>query len=179
MACRLQSIPRPCGYNLEGISDVYVIDTDDFQAFKFDGDDLYKDCKVIQIAKIGDFTTLPAPVSAKYTSSLQNGYYTHTLETFITSLSGDILANQHLATKRRYIVIFRTNNGNYFTFGYTNGATYSYANQTTESTGTLITLTGVTPYPLFEVTAEAMTDTAPLGFEFVADFTNYTYCVNA
>lgn len=153
--CRIHNIVPLCGYRLEGIDFIRLLDYDDFVGFKFDGDDLYSNCKVTAILRSGDFVPVDAPETAKYTSPLQNGVYTHTLETFIGDLSAELEATLRLATKRRYIVLFRAKNGRYFAFGYDAGATVSYADQTAEGIGSLVTITATSMYPIFEVAEDA------------------------
>lgn len=152
MACRIQTIKPLCAYNVEGIQRIILLDSADFIGFAFDGDGLYNNCLVTDIARSGDFAELQTPDSAKYNSNVTGG---HVLETFIGELSAFSLANLHLATKRRFIVFFQTTAGKYFTFGYRAGATLTYASQTAESLGSLVTLTADTNYPLFEVNADA------------------------
>lgn len=152
MACRIQSIKPPCAYNVEGIQRIILLDSADFIGFAFDGDGLYNNCLVTDIYRGGDFAELQTPDSAKYSS---NSAGVHNLETFIGELSAFSLANLHLATKRRFIAFFQTNAGKYFTFGYRAGAFLTYANQTAESLGSLVTLSADTNYPLFEVNAAA------------------------
>lgn len=173
--CRIQNITPPCGYRVEGIDLIRLLDFDDFDGFKFDGDDLYNNCLVTAILRSGDFVEVDAPETAKYTSALQNGAYTHTLETFIGDLSADLEATLHLATKRRYIVLFRAKNGRYFTFAYEAGATVSYANQTAEGIGALVTVTAASVYPIFEVSEEAF-NAETYSSEFIPDFDNGAYC---
>ena len=145
----------PCGYRVEGIDLIRLLDFDDFDGFKFDGDDLYSNCLVTAVLRSGDFVEVDTPETAKYTSSLQNGIYTHTLETFIGELSAELGAMLHMATKRRYIVLFRAKNGRYFAFAYEAGASVSYANQTAGGIGALVTITTTSIYPLFEVLPQA------------------------
>lgn len=178
MACRIQSIKPPCAYNVEGIQRVYLLDFDDFQGFKFDGDDLYADCLVLAVQRSAAFVELETQDTAKYTSSITGGLYTHTLETFISALAAETLANLHLATKRRYLVLFQTKEGRYYAFGYDAGAAVTYANQTAEAVGSLVTASASSIFPLFEVTAAAMTDEAPYSAEFLPDFDFNTYCLN-
>lgn len=165
----------PCGYRVEGIDAIRLLDFDDFNGFKFEGDDLYSNCLVTAILRSGDFVEVDTPDTAKYTSSLQNGMYTHVLETFIGDLSADLEATLHLATKRRYIVLFRAKNGRYFAFAYEAGANVSYANQTAEGIGSLVTVTASSIYPLFEVSEAAFT-AKPFSSEFLPDFENGAYC---
>lgn len=173
--CRIQNIKPPCGYRVEGIEAIRLLDFDDFDGFKFDGDDLYANCLVTAILRSGDFVSIDTPDTAKYSSSLQNGIYTHTLETFIGDLSAEMEANLHLATKRRYIVLIKAKTGRYLAFGYEAGAGVSYANQTAEGLGSLVTITGASIYPIFEVSEEAFTSPA-YSSEFIPDFSNGAYC---
>lgn len=139
MKCRIKSIVPSCGYRVEGIASILALDFDDFKGFRFEGDDLYKNCLVSAVFRSGEFIEIDAPDTAKYNSTLQNGAYTHTLETFIGELSHEWAAMLHLSTKRRYIVFFRAKSGRYFCFGYEAGASSSYTNQTTDGTGSLVT----------------------------------------
>lgn len=173
--CRIKNIKPPCDYRIDGITDIRLLDTDDFDGFNFDGDDLYNNCLVTAVLRSGDFSELETPDTAKYTSSLQNGLYSHTVETFIGELSADTLANLHLATKRRYVAFFRMKSGRYFCFGYDAGATVTYANQTSDGTGALVTLSASSIYPLFEVSGEA-NNTEIFNGEFLPDFNNGAYC---
>lgn len=145
--CRIQNLKPPCGYQTEGITDIRLLDFDDFDGFVFRGDDLYSNCYVTTILRSGDYVSLDTPDTAKYSTQ---GEYTHTLETFIGDLSAELLAQLHLATKRRYIVTFRGGNGRYFVFGYEAGAKVSYVNQTAEGLGAVVTITASSVYPLFE-----------------------------
>lgn len=173
--CRIQNIKPPCGYRVEGIDLIRLLDFDDFDGFKFDGDDLYSNCLVTAILRSGDFVEVDTPETAKYSSSLQNGSYTHTLETFIGDLSAELEATLHLATKRRYIVFFRAKNGRYFAFAYEAGANVSYANQTAEGVGSLVTITATSIYPIFEVEGQAFIAQV-YSSEFLPDFENGAYC---
>lgn len=173
--CRIQNIKPPCGYRVEGIDLIRLLDFDDFDGFKFDGDDLYNNCLVTAVLRSGDFVEVDTPETAKYTSSLQNGIYSHSLETFIGDLSAELEATLHLATKRWYIVLFRAKNGRYFAFAYEAGANVSYANQTSEGIGSLVTITATSIYPLFEV-SEVAFNSETYSSEFMPDFDNGAYC---
>lgn len=173
--CRIQNIAPLCGYRVEGLDLIRLLDFDDFDGFKFDGDDLYNNCLVTAVLRSGDFVEVDTPETAKYTSSLQNGIYTHTLETFIGDLSAELEATLHLATKRRYIALFRTRNGRRHAFAYEAGASVSYANQTAEGVGSLVTITATSIYPLFEVSKEAFSSET-FSSEFIPDFDNGAYC---
>lgn len=173
--CRIQNIAPPCGYRVEGIDFIRLLDFDDFDGFRFEGDDLYNNCLVTAILRSGDFVEVDTPETAKYTSTLQNGIYTHTLETFIGDISASLEATLHLATKRRYIALFRAKNGRYLAFAYEAGATVSYANQTAEGIGSLVTISATSIYPIFEVAVDAFT-AKPYNVEFLPDFDSGAYC---
>lgn len=173
--CRIRNIAPLCGYRVEGLDLIRLLDFDDFNGFKFDGDDLYSNCLVTAILRSGNFVEVDTPETAKYTSSLQNGVYTHTLETFIGDLSADLEATLHLATKRRYIALFRAKTGRFFAFAYEAGASVSYASQTAEGLGSLVTISATSIYPLFEVSKQAFTEKA-FNVEFVPDFDSGAYC---
>lgn len=172
--CRIQSLKPPCAYNVFGIQAVQLLDLDDFVALRFDGDDLYSNCLVTAIYRTGEFIELETPDSARVTSTLQNGRYTHTIETFIGDLSAFYASNLHLATKRRFLACFRSNAGGLHLFGYEAGASLVYANQTDEATGSLVTITASSIYPLFEATPDAMTTTYT--GEFIPDFETLAFC---
>lgn len=173
--CRIQNIKPPCGYTVEGIDEILLLDFEDFKGYQFDGDDLYKNCLVTAVLRVGDFKELEAPnLVAKYASNLSNGIYAHTLETFISELSSSTLSNLHLASKRRQVPVFKAKNGRYYTFGYEAGASVIYTNQTADVIGSLVTISGASIYPLFELTAAALTNLYVSGFK--VDFINGAYC---
>jgi len=149
MGCRIKNIVPNCGYTSNGVSAIFLLDFEDFQGFRFQGDDLYGNCFVEGVARTGEFTEVAASDVSRYNSVLQNGIYTHTVETFAAGLSADFSADLHLSTKRRYVVFFRTKAGKYYCFGYEAGATLNYSNQT-EEIGSVVTLSALSVYPLFE-----------------------------
>lgn len=156
--CRIQHLVPPCGYREGGIDSIRLLDFDDFNGFEFGGTGLYDDCLVTDVLREGNFAEVDAPDTAKYNSVLQNGVYTHTLETFVGELSAELASALHLATKRRYIVVFRSKSGRHFIFGYEAGALVSYASQTADGIGSLVTISATSIYPLFEVSGQVMTD---------------------
>lgn len=164
-----------CGYQVDGIDRILLLDFDDFAGFEFAGSDLYSNCLVTAIRRSGDFVELACPDTAKYSSALQSGLYGHTLETSVGDISAETLAALHLATDRRYLAILHTVSDRHFAFAYDAGATVAYTNQTADGIGSLVTIAAASVYPLFEVTAAALTDETQNG-EFTPDFTNGTYC---
>lgn len=173
--CRINKIKPPCGYSVEGIARIWLLDFEDFGGYRFENNDLYSANMVTAILRSSEFTEIDAPdMVAKYSST---GAYVHSLETFVGALSAETLRNLHLGTKRRQIVLFLTNSGRYFTFGYEAGARLTYVNQTAEGLGSVVTLTASSIYPLFEASAELFNLVTP-GDEWDVDFINLTYCVD-
>lgn len=174
---RIQHIKPPTAYVLEGVSEVLLLDFDDFKGFRFEGGDLYKNCLVSAILRLDEFKQIDAPdLVAKYFSTLQNGVYQHTVETFIAELSAATLSNLHLASKRRQVAVFRAKTGKYYTFGYEAGAAVTYSNQTADALGSLVTVTATSIYPLFEVQAEAMAGPILIPEVWNVDYLNNTFC---
>jgi len=141
----------PCDYIIDGIASIWALDYGYFKLFRFEGDGLYDNCIITAIKRTDDFIEIASPETANYTSTLQNGIYNHTLETFIADLSGESISNLHLATKKRFIPIYKTHSGRYFCFGYEAGASFIYAAQTSEGLGSMVTMSASSVYPLFEV----------------------------
>jgi hypothetical protein len=166
MSCRIAHIKPPCGYIVEGVEQIWLLDFDDFGGYKFYEDGNYEKCYVEEILQSGTFKELDAPdLVAKYSST---GNYAHRLETFVGALNSSTLSSLHLATKRRQVVLFKTNSQQYFTFGYEAGAAVSYANQTNEGFGSAVTLTSNSIYPLFEYTG-AIPNDDEMGGETIYD----------
>lgn len=174
MATRITTLMPACGYNPGGITSVRVLDWDDFAAFGFSGAALYDSCLVTEVERTGEFADVQAEV-AKYSGPLNGKIITHTLETFIGSMSADMIAAIHLASRRRYVVIFSGMNGRSYAFGYEAGAAVTYTGQTDGSQGFIITFTASSIYPLFEVTAQALIDNTSAGV-WLPDFVHGAYC---
>lgn len=175
MACRLKNILPVCEYNVDGIDEIKVLDFADFQAFGFQAGALYDSGKVTQVYASGPPATLPAGEGTKYTGDNKAGIYVHTLETFIHSSTGEILAALNLATRRRLIPFYRTRAGRWYTFGYEAGAAPTFTGQTAEVVGNLVTITAASIYPLFEVDPAALAiiqvgDYRPADYDTINDY---------
>lgn len=152
--CRISNLTPPCGYNVQGIVDAWLMDFEDFGGFEF-ANDAREDVALVQSIFGGGAVRLPVSGATKYSSSMSGRMYAHTLETFIPSLSSQIVRDLNLASRRRYIVIFTTSDGRRFVFGYESGAKLSYSGQTTDAVGAAVTLSAASIHPLFELTADA------------------------
>lgn len=152
MASKITTLKPACDYTLEGIRAVSLLDWEDFVGFEFSGDDLYSNCQVVAINQGADFVDVQSDFS-KYTSQVSTRVYTHTVECFVAALNASMLSNLALGIMRRYVVLFETNAGKRFVFGYEAGASFNYAGQTEGAIGATVTLTCLSRYPLFEVNA--------------------------
>lgn len=170
---RISNIKPPCGYTVEGIAKIWLLDKEDFKGYRFDENGLYGSCLVTDILRVGEFIELDAPdMVARYNGS---GSYLHGIESFIKGLASETISNLHLGTKRRQVVVFLTKAGRFHSFGSDAGAVLSYTNQTAESLGSLVNLSAASRYPLYEVTADAMARfVRPVLFR--PDFDNGAYC---
>lgn len=174
MRTKIASIKPLCGYSVEGIRAVYLFDYDEFDGFEFDGTP--EDCIVTAILSRGTAVELSAhDTTTEYKSSSASGINTHMLDTFVPELSGAMQSRIHIASKRRYVVLFRSVAGAWLTYGKDAGATLSYANQTTGAAGTMITISGQSEYPLFEVLDSAVPTVKPRSM-WAVDFNNLTFC---
>lgn len=158
MSCRIKNIIPPCAYNVDGIISIKALDLDDLKGLRFTEDGLYNSCLVTDILRSDDFIDIYTSDLAKYSSTLENGVYTHLIETFINQLSSEIISTLHLATKRRYLMLFKTKAERYFCFGYETGATISYSNQTTDGSGSLVNISASSTHPLFEVCEKTLSE---------------------
>lgn len=174
MASRITTLMPACGYNPGGITSVRVLDYDDFIGFGFEGGALYDRCLVTDIDRIGNFADVQAK-AAKYSGPISGKIVTHTLETFVESMEADIIAAIHLASRRRYVVVFDGMNGRAYAFGYEAGAQPVYTGQTDGAQGFIITFAAPSVYPLFEVTPQALLDTTPTS-NWLADYVTGAYC---
>lgn len=164
-----------CAYAPEGIAQVQALDFEDFAGLQFDSDDIYTNCLVTSIVRTGDFAEIAAGTSTQYRGPYANGIYTHTLETYIPSLSATMSSALHLATKRRLFIVFTDNGGRHFCFGREAGATLTYTGQTAEGLGYMVSITCVSKYPLFEVLTSALQE-GPQPFTVSPDFGDSAYC---
>ncbi len=156
-SCLIQSLTRDCGYQVEGVDEIHLLDYENFGGFTFEGDGLSTTGVITEMRRDWKLIDVSAPdATAKYSSTRQNGLYTHTLETFVPELSGEMQARLDLAARRRFLPIFRGKNGRYFIFGWEAGATLTYTNQTDGGLGSLVTLEASSIHPLFEMTAQAL-----------------------
>lgn len=174
MATRITTLLPACGYNPGGITSVRVLDFADFIGFGFEDGALYDSCLVTSVERSGEFADVQAKI-AKYSGPLNGKIINHTLETFIESMESDFIAAIHLASRRRYVVIFEGMNNRAYAFGYEAGAVPVYTGQTDGALGYMVTFSAPSVYPLFEIVSEALKENTPT-VDWLPDFTNGAYC---
>lgn len=174
MATRITKLVPACGYNPGGIASVRVLDYEDFIGFGFESGGLYDSCLVTDVERSGEFADVQAKV-AKYSGAINGKIINHQLETFVESMEADMTAQIHLASRRRYVVVFVGADGRAYGFGYEAGAVPVYAGQTDGAQGYMITFSAPSIYPLFEITAQALIENMPV-VKWLPDFNNGAYC---
>lgn len=160
-------------YNLGGISNIWLLNIDDFIAYQFKDDSLHNSGYVDALYKNAPFLELGHVEETYLKETFGNGIYKQELSTFVRNLGQDILNWSQYAMSGKYLVIFRTMHDRYFTFGSDGGAKLSYSGQTGqigEVNGIAIKLEKNSIYPMFEVNADTL-KTKVLGSEFLSYMT--------
>ncbi len=171
MAYKLtKGIDSPTNYNLGGISNIWLLNIDDFITYKFKDDALHNTSYVDAIYKENIFFELGNVEESNLKETIGNGIYKQEINTFIGDLNQDILNWLQYAVYGRYVVVIRTMHDRYFTFGSDGGAKLSHSGQTGqrgELNGVAIKLDKSSIYPLFEINPDAV-KTRVLGSQFSA-----------
>lgn len=158
MSCYLtRNIKHSCDYNAGGISKIYLVDIRDFSAYQFAEDGLYDKCYVDKIIIGAEYIEIDSISEATFTESQDNGIYKQELTSFIRGLEGEKTNTMLLASSNKYVVVFSTYGGKYFTFGSDNGCTFSFSQivgKVGESEGYSINLSKNSIYPLFQCSVQ-------------------------
>lgn len=171
MACRLiQNIKHTCLYNPGGISEIYLLDIDDFISYTFINDTLYNTCYVDNISKKekAKFIVLSEVSESNFTESGDSGLYKQQFSSFVGTIEAAKTANLLIASNRKYLVAFRNMQGKVYTFGQDGGASVTFTQitgQIGETAGYQVTITKESVYPLFELNAEKFNTTLLLSTE--------------
>lgn len=166
MACKIKNI-KPCGYSAPGVLRIALLDLEDLQGVEFS--DL---ATIATVQRLGEFSELIASSGAKYSSAEIKGGHSHTLETFVPSLSGEVSAELWKASKNKYLIIFIDGQGLAHAFGIDSPATLTFQ-ASTEEGGFAVSINSNSKYPLLEVadlTFEARAD-------YVPDFDGGAFCI--
>ena len=164
MTCRLlKEITHSCEYNSGGIAEIFLMDIANFTSYKFLDDSLYDSCLVEEIERSADAGQLDVPVSlgvvseSSFTEQENNDIYNQTLNTFVRSLDYEKLAQLLRLKARKNLVLFKTHQDKWFTFGSDTGASLGFeqiSGQLGESNGYKITIKASSVFPLFELAGE-------------------------
>lgn len=160
-------------YNLGGMSNIWLLNIDDFKAYQFRDDSLYNSGYVDEVYKSNPFIELGRVDETNLKETIGNGIYKQELNTFVRTMSEETLNWLQYAMLGRYLVIFRTMHDRFFTFGSDGGAKLSYSAQTGQIgdvNGTAIKLEKSSIYPMFEVNGDTL-KTKVLGSEFLSYIT--------
>ncbi len=164
MNCKLtKNIKASCKYNPGGISEIYLLDIRDFITYRFREDNLFDKPFVEAIYRPYNATYISLGVvqESNFTENKDaNGTYKQSLSTFVHTLEADKLENLLIAEASHYIVVFKTLQDTWFTFGSNKGASFSFSQltgQTGETNGYNITISADSIYPLFEAADDVLT----------------------
>ncbi|GAB6007486.1 hypothetical protein FACS1894179_04850 [Bacteroidia bacterium] len=168
MGCKLiQNIKHSCEYNAGGITEIYLLDIDDFVAYQFEGDALYDGCMVDTIKTQNvDYLRMDTVIESNFTETQDSGIFKQTLSTFVGTPEASKTSNLLLSAGRKYLVVFKTSQGMFYSFGSDGGATIAFSQQTGqqgEASGYSIAITKNSIYPLFEVNARKFNKILVLG----------------
>ena len=184
MNCRLiKNIKHSCEYNPGGIKEIYLLDIRDFKTYLFRNDELYENCFVDRIFKEDtEYINLDIVSESTFNETHENGIYKQQLTTFVGTLSHEKTADLLLAKANKYLIAFRTNQDNIYTFGSDGGASVNFtqsSGQTGETSGYSITITKDSVFPLFEVDANKFNKLLVLGTEnnIIVSTEDYKYAI--
>jgi hypothetical protein len=168
MGCKLiQNIKHSCEYNAGGITEIYLLDIDDFVAYQFEGDTLYDGCMVDTIKTQNvDYLRMDTVTESNFTETQDSGIFRQVLSTFVGTPEASKTSSLLLSVGRKYLVVFKTSQGMFYSFGSDGGATVAFSQQTGqrgEASGYSIAITKNSIYPLFEVNARKFNKLLVLG----------------
>ena len=170
MDCKLnKDLTGGCKYSISGIHSLWVLNIDDFQIYEFMDDKLYSEIYINNIYTKGRWYELQTIDESKFTEKFVNGGYTQEVTTYISKFDSEIQAEILKTNKRKFLVLFRTNEGRYFVFGSDGGVSIAYTAETGtkgSSIGYSITLSKNSQFPLFEVNPDYMVNGGGAKFHY-------------
>jgi hypothetical protein len=154
MDYKLTSDMKPAsGYNVGGVSRIWLSDIEDFASYQFEENDSGCRRMVTSVSASSPFIELGIMAEANFTEDCVDNIFRQKLSAFIEPLSAEMSAKLLIATGNKYLVLFRSPQGKFFTFGSDGGASLSFTQQTgagNESSGYAVTIVKNSIYPLFE-----------------------------
>lgn len=174
MNCKLnKDLTGDCKYSISGIHSLWVLNIDDFQVYEFRNDKLYSEIYVDNIFIKGKWYELQTIDDSKFTEKFVNGGYTQELTTYISKFDSEIQAEILKTNKRKFLVLFRTNEGRYFVYGSDGGVPFIYTAETGAkgaSIGYSVTLSKSSQFPLFEVNPDYIINGGGAKFQYLPVF---------
>lgn len=174
MDCKLnKDLTGECKYAISGIHSLWVLNIDDFQVYEFMNDKLYSEIYIDNIYIKGKWYELQTIDESKFTEKFANGGYTQELTTYISKFDSEIQAEILKTNKKKFLVLFRTNEGRYFVFGSDGGVPLTYTAETGSkgsSIGYSVTLSKNSQFPLFEVNPDYMVNGGGAKFQYLPVF---------
>lgn len=174
MDCKLnKDLTGICDYAISGIHSLWVLNIDDFQVYEFRNDKLYSEIYIDNIYIKGKWHELQTIDESKFTEKFVNGGYTQELTTYISKFDSEIQAEILKTNKRKFLVLFRTNEGRYFVYGSDGGVALTYTSETGtkgSSIGYSVTLSKNSQFPLFEVNPDYMVNGGGAKFQYLPVF---------
>lgn len=150
----MNNIKRTLGYNLGGITHIWLLNIENFISYKFEHDKLPDKCLVSNIIASAEFIEADAISESNYTETYHEGVYKQKLATFIYPLTSEKLVNLLTVKKAKYLVAFRTISNRFFCFGADGGASITFSQQTGkdgDNQGYSISIQKSSSQPLFEM----------------------------
>lgn len=173
-----ESIRSEAGYNLGGISTIFLLDIDYFFGLEFDDDRLYDQVLVSQIFRDIPFITLDVVDEAEFKETYTNGVFKHELKSFVRAINHQTTRLLEKVKTKRFVVVFKTYQGRYHLWGSEGGVKLSYSLQTgisSDVNGMSISLDKNSTLPLLEVKQSAM-QTIPS--VYIPQF-DHAYCLDS
>lgn len=162
MNCKLiKDIKASCLYNPGGISAIYLLDIRDFIGYRFREDNLYEKAYVEALYRDyeAQYHCIESVDESNFTEEKPKGIYNQVLSTFVHTLDADKLESLLLGGANRYVVVFKTLQETWFTFGSDGGASIKFTQitgQVGESNGYAVTISMDSDYPLFEAAPDVL-----------------------
>lgn len=174
MDCKLnKDLIGSCNYSVAGINKLWVLNIDDFQVYEFKNDGLYSEVYVENIYIKGKWYEVQTVDDSKFTEKFTAGGYAQELNTYVAQFDSDIQSEILKTNKRKFLVLFRTNEGKYFVFGSDGGVPLSYNAETGtkgSSIGYSVSFSKSSQFPLFEVNPDYMVNGGGAKFQYVPVF---------
>lgn len=181
MKCKLlQDIRSACEYNAGGLTHIYLLEIGYFQSYRFRNDGLYDESYVEKLFRTAPWVKLTVENESKFTETLTKGIYKQEAETFVRPIDAQLISWLQRVRERKFLVVFRTRLGRYFTFGSDGGVNLNFSGQTGQVgdvNGVNLKISKESKYPHFEVDEATIAGHDFLS-EYLPDF-DYSYCAQA